>query len=364
MKHKRPRKGPLLWLAKRRRHTKMMVTMSDKPLASRLEGKKVGQWNVIKRKPKDAADSSGYFSSCYYVENDKKEKAFLKAYNYVYAFNRKAGSADTLKFMTENFTYERDLLKLCGNSKMRRVVMAIDSGEYEEPGEVITVPFLVFEEADGGNLTSFLPISNLSWKLQSFHGALLGVSQLHKAKVAHQDIKPSNILIFGKTVAKISDLGSATQFGNASNWEQLDIAGDQRYAPVELLYKYFSPNWETRRFGADLFMLGGLLTYMVADANFLSMLYAKLESHQRHNSFGGNFNQAMPFLVNAYHLALSDLKPCIPEKIRDELVQIIAELTHPDPDKRGNPRRLGSPHGQFSLERYISIIDRLSKKIK
>ena len=76
--------------------------------------------------------------------------------------------------MTENFTYERDLLILCGNSKMRRVVMAIDSGEYAEPGEIVTVPYLVFEHADGGNLTNFLPLSDLSWKLHSFHGALLG----------------------------------------------------------------------------------------------------------------------------------------------------------------------------------------------
>jgi serine/threonine protein kinase len=338
--------------------------MNGKPLASRLEGKRVGQWNVIKRKPKDAADSSGHFSSCYFVENDKGEKAFLKAYNYLYAFGGKTGSADTLKFMTENFTYERDLLTLCGNSKMRRVVMAIDSGEYVEAGEVITVPYLIFEHADGGNLTNFLPISDLSWKLHSFHGALLGVSQLHKAKVAHQDIKPSNILIFGKTVAKISDLGSATQFGHASNWEQIDIAGDQRYAPVELLYKYFSPNWETRRFGADLFMLGGLLTYMVADINFLSLMYQKIEPYQRHNVFGGTFNEAMPFLMNAYHLSLVDLRKAIPEKIRDDLIQIIAELSHPDPDKRGNPQRLGNPHSQFSLQRFVSVIDRLSKKIK
>ena len=336
--------------------------MSGQPLASRLEGKRVGNWNVIKRKPKDADDSSGFFSSCYFVENDEGEKAFLKAYNYNYAFTQTVGSADTLKSMTENFTYERDLLALCGNSNMRRVVMAVDSGEYREPGEVITVPYLVFELAEGGSLTNFLPVSDFSWKLHSFHGALLGVSQLHKAKVAHQDIKPSNILIFGKTVAKLSDLGSATQFGNASNWEQFEIAGDQRYAPVELLYKYFSPHWETRRFGADLFMLGGLLTYIVADVNFLSMMYVQLEPHQRHNSFGGNFTQALPFLMNAYHLALDDIKSAIPEKVRDELIQIIAELSHPDPDKRGNPKRLSNQHNQFSLERYISIIDRLSKK--
>jgi len=338
--------------------------MEQKPLASRLEGKKIGKWKIIKRKEKDANDSSGFFSACYFVENDDGEKAFLKAYNYLYAFRNSAGSADVLKFMTENFTYERDLLTKCENSKMRRVVIAIDSGEYMEKGELLSVPYLVFEHADGGNLKNFLATSDLSWKLHSFHGALLGVSQLHRAKIAHQDIKPSNILIFGKTISKISDLGSATQLGNSSNWEKSDIAGDLRYAPIELLYKHFSTHWETRRFGADLFMLGGLLTYIVADVNFLCLMYSKIEDSQRHDRFGGTFQQALPFLLDAYHQSLDQIATLIPDKIRRELLQIIGELSHPDPDKRGNPRKPGSPHTQFSLDRYVSIIDRLSNAIK
>jgi eukaryotic-like serine/threonine-protein kinase len=337
--------------------------MNTKPLASRLEGKKVGQWTVIKRRMKTADDHSGYFSACYEVENEKGQKAFLKAYNYLYAFGRSAGSADVLKFMTENFTYERDLLALCSGQKMRRVVVAIDSGEYREQGEVISVPYLTFEIADG-NLKSYLPKAALGWKLQSFHDALLGVNQLHMAKIAHQDIKPSNILIFGNKVSKISDLGSATQFGKKSNWETAEPPGDLRYAPIELLYHHFSPHWETRRLGADLFMMGGLLTYMIADANFLSLMYQHLQDNQRHDTFGGTFQDAMPFLLNAYHLALGQLKPSIPEPIRNELAEIIAELSHPDPDKRGTPPRLLNKHNRFSLERYISITDRLSKKIK
>jgi serine/threonine protein kinase len=208
--------------------------MSTKALASRLEGKKIKRWTVIKRRIKTPDDNSGYFSTCYEVEDDEGKKAFLKAYNYIYAFKGSAGSADTLKFMTENFTYERDLLNLCSGQRMRRVVVAIDSGEYAEPGEVVPVPYLIFEIADG-NLKSYLPNADLSWKLQSFHDALLGVGQLHHAKIAHQDIKPSNILIFGNTISKISDLGSATQFGKKSNWETMDHVGDPpttAFAPI------------------------------------------------------------------------------------------------------------------------------------
>ena len=111
-------------------------------------------------------------------------------------------------------------------------------------------------------------------------------------------------------------------------------------------------------------MMGGLLTYMVADTNFLSLMYQHLEDHQRHDRFAGSFQDALPFLLNAYHCALSKLKPLFPESIRDELTEIIAELSHPDPDKRGNPPRLLNKHNRYSLERYISVTDRLAKKVK
>jgi len=336
--------------------------MNDVALASRLEGKTIGKWTVLSRKQKGPDDPSGFFSSCYQVIDGEGRIAFLKAFNYLYAFHGMTGSADMLKLMTENFTYERDLLLLCSTQKMRRVVTAIDSGEYRESGEIVPVPYVVFEIADG-DLKSFLSIADLPWKLQAFHGALVGVNQLHRIRIVHQDIKPSNILIFGKRVSKIADLGSATQFGNKSNWEVPHHPGDMRYAPVELLYRHFSPHWETRRFGADLFMLGGLLTYLIADTNFLSLMYHHLESHQRHDAFGGTFEQALPFLINAYHMSLAQIKPVVPESIRDELCAVIAELSHPDPDKRGNPRSLLNRHNQFSLERYTSVVDRLSKKI-
>jgi serine/threonine protein kinase len=337
--------------------------MSDLPLASRLLGKKVGRWNVIEKHSKIEGDNSGFWSTCYTVKDDDGTLGFLKAYNYTYAFSI-AGSADLLKFMTENFTYERDLLKFCGEHRMRRVVTAIDSGEYRVSGEVLPVPYLVFEIADGNlKVHPSMTAPNMAWKLQAFHGVLIGLSQLHARKIAHQDIKPSNILIFGKAYSKLSDLGNATQFENESkNWSSSGHCGDYRYAPIELLYNYCSSDWETRRVGADLFMVGGILTFMVTGSNFLSLLLARLPESYQHDKFGGTFEQAKPFLINAYEETLDAIRPHIPERIREELIQVIAELCQPTPEQRGNPLRLGSPHSRYSLERYISVIDRLSNK--
>ena len=267
--------------------------------------------------------------------------------------------------MTENFTYERDLLQLCGEHKMRRVVTAIDSGEYREKEEVIPVPYLVFEIAEG-SLKTHPAMNNqgLAWKLKTFHGALIGLSQLHCRKIAHQDIKPSNILIFGEAYSKLSDLGSATQLNNESkNWSEKEHCGDLRYAPIELLYKYFSPDWNTRRFGADLFMMGGILSFMVVGSNFLSLLHARLPDSQKYDKFGGTFADAAPFLLKAYSETLDELRPILPSCIRGELIQVIAELCHPIPEQRGNPQGRDAARSRYSLERYISVVDRLSKTL-
>ena len=338
--------------------------MNDAPLASRLVGKTIGRWIVLEKRKKIEGDDSGFWSTCYTVKDDTGQVAFLKAYNYTYAFGKKGASADILKFMTENFTYERDLLQFCGEMKMRRVVTAIDSGEYREEAEIFPVPYLVFEIAQG-SLKTHKAMTNpdLVWKLKTFHGALIGLWQLHRRKIAHQDIKPSNILIFGEAFSKLSDLGSATQLNNESkHWTNPTHCGDLRYAPVELLYKYFSPDWDTRRFGADLFMLGGILTFMVTGSNFLSLLHAKLPENQKHDRFGGTFEQAKPFLLKAYKETLDEIISLIPTSIRNELIQVIAQLCHPIPELRGNPPRFDSNQQRYSLERYISIVDRLSKK--
>ena len=334
--------------------------MSDVALASRLRGKKIGHWYVREKRLKDGVDNSGAFSSGYMVENEDGKIAFMKSFNYVYAFQIAGQSADALKFMIDNYTYERDLLEFCSDYNMRRVVTAIDSGEYTEPGEMIPVPYLVFEMAEG-NLPKYQELKhpNLTWKLKSFHGALVGLSQLHKAQIAHQDLKPSNILIFGNEVSKIGDLGCATQLDNESMWK----AGDLRYAPIELHYKYISSDWETRRFGADFFMMGGLLTYLMTDSNFLSLMSAKIPDDFKPRYFGGKFEQVKTYLMKAYYETLSEIEKVLHPGIRLEVIEIIKEMAHPLPEKRGNPQNFDIiRHKQFSLEKYISIADRISKK--
>ena len=340
--------------------------MFSSHLASRLEGKTINGWHVVSKRKKTEDDDSGAFSSCYFVTNvETGEKAFLKAFNYKYAFTATGSedSPDILNSMTKQFIYERDLVIECNGHRMNRVVIAIDSGEYKEEGEMFPVPYLVFEVADKSLKQANIHVLNdLVWKLIVFHGALVGMSQLHKRKIAHQDIKPSNILIFGENFSKIADLGRATQLDNHSGHD----IGDRRYMPIELFFNHISPDWSTRRFGADFFMLGGLLCFLLFDVNYLALLNSKLPPEHSLIKPNGSFIQELPYLEKAHFDSLEYLKDKLdidPKDSVDSIIKIIEELCHPCPDKRGVQNFKTKSYGQFSLIPYISKIDLISKKI-
>lgn len=333
--------------------------------ASNLVGKRVGKWTVEDKRHKDGVDDSGAFASCYKATSENGETGFLKAFNYQYAFRAIGQSMDRLREMTERFTYERDLLNFCRDHGMRRVVSAIDYGEYQEPGEV-PVPYLVFEVASGSLKTiDHLENPDVVWKLRAFHGALAGLAQLHRGKIAHQDIKPSNILVFGQTVSKISDLGSAIQEGNRLAWDTPDrVLTDMRYAPVELLYGHISQDWNTRRYGADLFMLGGLLSVMLTGSNVLSAILKRLRPEEHWSCFGGTYRDILPSIQMAFHEALEDIRISLPKRIQHHVISILEQLAHPIPEERGNPEPHRKRVGQYGLDRYISIVDRMANDIE
>ena len=344
--------------------------MTITSLASRLEGKTIGdKWKVIKKRIKTVDDHSGTFSSCYEVQNiENGEIGFLKAINYEYAFKALMPSIPSTVFLqdlTQNYNYEKDLLEFCKDKKMSRIVTAIAHGEYIEPAEMFPVPYLVFETATGSlkNVKQQKQL-DLAWKLGAIHGFLVGLSQLHREKIVHQDIKPSNILIFGHNVSKLGDLGNATKLDKKSPmWNNANHCGDLSYAPIELMYGYYSPDWNTRRLGADLFMAGGIITYMITDSNFISLLAANIPDIYKPTKFGGTFEEVKPHLIQAYNKTIAEIKDRIDEPIRKDLIEIITQLTHPIPEQRGIPKGFNTSLPQYSLHRYISIIDRLAKKV-
>ena len=225
-------------------------------LASNLVGKTINGWIVQKKLPKSIDTTGGAFSSGYVVQHEADgAKAFMKAINIAYAvqmFGTAVNRTDLINQITEDFKYERDLLKFCGDSKMDRIVVAIDSGEYVERSDPYFVPYLVFELCEQGDIRRHKQMSDsgLAWRLRIFHGVCVGLRQLHSKDVVHQDLKPSNVLVFGKDKSKIADLGRSSRKGTKSDMP--DHCGDIGYMPIELQYGCFDPDWNIRRIGRPL----------------------------------------------------------------------------------------------------------------
>ena len=47
------------------------------------------------------------------------------------------------------YNQEKELLEMCAGKNFKNVATAVDSGSYAEAGNIIPVPFLIFEKADG-----------------------------------------------------------------------------------------------------------------------------------------------------------------------------------------------------------------------
>ena len=251
----------------------------NKTPAQKLVGKSFMGWKVIEEIAINPEATGGIFSINYVVESEtNNDKAFLKATDLASSMR----DLEKLRDDLNNHAYEVNLLKICEDNYMDGIVRSLTSGTYEEeviPGIIIPVPYIIFELAETDirqhqDSKEF----NLGWRLRIFHGVCVAMRQLHLLEIAHQDLKPSNVLVFPKGKVKIADLGRATLRNKPSNFEKDSHVGDANYIPLELLYgEYNSSNWITRRLGADFFMMGCLLTYLVTDSSLLTLLYTNLD---------------------------------------------------------------------------------------
>jgi serine/threonine protein kinase len=167
-------------------------------------------WLVVEKLPPATKGSVGYFSVGYIVKSAVDGRpGFLKALDYA----RILAGADPAAVMLEQtkaFTFERDLLRICRDRRLDRIVEVIDEGSIQPAGRGPTeiVQYLIFELADGdarrqSDLTNRY---DMAWALRALHHVATGLSQLHGHQIAHQDTKPSNVLTFGSALSKIGDL--------------------------------------------------------------------------------------------------------------------------------------------------------------
>jgi len=325
-------------------------------------------WKVVSKVPRAPTATGGFFSVPYFVEHDdigKNKRAFLKALNLRQIANEK----DFVRLMeqhTRAFNFERETLELCRGKRLKRIATLIEAGEYRPPQSQWPVAYIIFELAVGGdarNQLAKLGSFNLAWTLRTLHQIAVGLQQLHGEGIAHQDLKPSNILFFEAFGAKLADLGCADTERKPSESPrgQLGIAGDLNYAPPELLYSEFSSDWKVRRLGCDLYLLGSLIVFFfTGGASFNAVMGQQIHPGHKPLQWHHDYRTVLPYIRVAFEAAIVEIEKEIPASVRPRVIEVLRWLCEPDPKRRGHPTDLGI--SQFNLERIISAFDYLAAR--
>lgn len=330
--------------------------------AGKLEGLKLDNgWTVVEKISKKPGATGSHFSIGYKVTNDDGREAFLKALDFSNAFAAD-DPARALQELTETFNFERDLLERCKEKHLDRVVRALEEGRVNVEG--LPVQYLIFEMANC-DIRGYMDLSDqldLAWTLRMLHHVAVGLQQLHGIGIAHQDLKPSNVLVFKNLISKLADLGRSAHADFNPPHDDFVIPGAWAYAPPELRYGFTHTDFNQRRFGCDAFLLGNIILFALTRLTMPSVLFSHVAPEHMPGTWSETYAEVLPYLQHALSLALSDIEPEIPNEIRPEIMLMLQQLCEPDLSKRGHP--LNRFHGvnNFSLERYITQLNVLAYK--
>lgn len=319
-------------------------------------------WKVIKVIERGKRSTGGHFSQGYVVESKAGRLGFLKALDYSGALGAD-DPARELQRMTESYNFERDVVAKCRDGHLDRVVLGLAEGTVRVDGE--PVQYLIFELADGDARAQADEAERyeLVWFLRALHHVATGLFQLHREGIAHQDVKPSNVLAFedGK-ISKVADLGRAAYRGHFAPHEDYTVAGDYAYAPPELLYGYADPDWPPRRLGCDTYLMGSMVVFFTVGVGMTTLIRSELREAQSWGVWTGTYAEVLPYLRDAFERAVRIFEAAVDPKVKRELTTAVRELCDPDPRHRGHPLNRTSRGNQYSLERYVSLFNLLARK--
>ena len=326
-----------------------------------------GGWTVIEFLQRPANGSGGTFSHSYLAQRDQ-DVAFVKAFDFSSAFAPGEDTVRVLAQLTASFEHERETLEHCRGRRLSHVAVAIDHGHVDVPGMNLMegrVYYLLFEKAEGDIRCQMDASDSFDsvWCVRTLRQVCLGLWQIHREWIAHQDVKPSNVLYYPVDEIRIADFGRSSRRRRAVWHDDFEIAGDRSYAPLELLYGHLDPDFIRRRIGTDVYMLGNLAVFLFTGVNLTELVIAKLHVQHHPNNWRGDYHAVLPYLKEAFGRALEDVAAGISQELHPKLLPLVKQLGSPDLSQRGNPRLVGRPD-QFSLEPYVSRLTNMVGEVQ
>lgn len=346
---------------------------NDRSVLKQLEGLTLeGGWRIGPLIPKAENLSGGFFSEGYECTHENGERAFLKAIDMFLALQAD-DMITALNTLTDGVRCEQELLQEC--KRMDRVVSALAFGYIRELNGhrlLIQIPYIIFERADGSirNLVRASVQPSDEWCLRTLHHVTTGLMQLHRKRIAHQDVKLSNALHFNNQQSvKLADLGRSIRQDRAVYYDQYEWPGDTSYAPPEVAYGFTQTDFNTRRIAADLFLLGSFACSLFTRVPLNTLLYDRVHPDFRPPRFGGTyagtFDNVAAHLQEAFAQVIDVIAAHLDADApyREELIAFIRQWANPDPRERGHPRTraLHAASGNiYDLERYVSALPNMA----
>lgn len=341
-----------------------------------LEGqKKNKKWEVIEKVSRRPGSTGGTFSIGYIVVDESGNRAFMKATDIGLLTRDKTNFLENLGRATSEQGFERKILDICHGNNMDKIVRCLDYGEFSTVHNNIqdVVFFLIFEPAEGDIRTqiSASKREDLVWMLHALHNLSTAIWQLHKADISHNDIKPSNILVFEEYLQKLSDMGRATSGKMSGPFDVFECPGQVTYAAPEQLYDFYQDTgfhdvpFNFRR-ASDMYLLGSMLYFFITGQMLTPSISTFLRIEHHPNHWKGTFEDVLPYWRDAYggtiDIFTRNLEKNANEVLTDTSDKLLAcfkQLAEPDPRLRGHPSNLNSKSDQYSFERFISLFNLL-----
>ncbi len=342
-------------------------TIATASAAQSLAGMRLDRgWTVTELVPRRDRGTGGRYSVSYLAVHDSGARGFLKALDYSRAFTAPDRVLE-LNRLTSAYLHEVRLLYRCAAKRLRRIVRAIDKGQVSVPGFQIGVDYIIFERAERDLREQIDIVEQIddAWRLRTLHQIATGLFELHGSGIAHQDLKPSNVLQFSREDSRLADLGTSACRDMEGPYDNDTVPGTRAYAPPELLYSSAADNWDRRRFGCDAYLLGSMIVYLFTGCNATALLINNLAKEHRHDQWGDGFLSVLPYLRASFGAVLAQLTATFTVPlVSQELLTFVSELCEPDPTKRGHPANRNNKNNQYSLERYVSRFDNMAKRLE